>query len=251
MEKTRKMNWTKEEEYTLIDAIQAAGDLIRGTGQSAEINKKKKALWNGMMSKVNSIHGNSRDIKDIKKKWNNLKVTAKARVDNTRREVRRTGGGPNAAGEVEDEDALILAADKELSTSATERVSQMLEGTPAFSGISGSVDLFQGPLMSPSAHTSAADLHLNESSSMVPVPEELEAVDSSRPAYTGAVTIGRSRKRKRTTENLAPILSACDLLPLQHEVLCKQLDVFSAQLDLIEEQREYYRLKKQILLEKQ
>ena len=165
------------------------------------------------MSKVNSIHGNNRDIKDIKKKWNNLKVTAKARVDNTRREVRRTGGGPNAAGEVEDEDALILAADKELSTSATERVSQMLEGTPAFSGISGSVDLFQGPLMSPSTHTSAADLHLNESSPMVPVPEELEAVDSSRPAYTGAVTIGRSRKRKRTTENLAPILSACDLLP--------------------------------------
>ena len=184
MEKTRKINWTKEE-YTLIDAIQAAGNLIRGTGQSAEINKKKKALLNGMMSKVNSIHGNNRDIKDIKKKWNNLKVTAKARVDNSRREVRRIGGGPNAAGEVEDEYALILAADKELSTSATERVSQMLEDTPAFSGISGSVDLFQGPLMLPHTHTSAADLHLNESSSMVPVLEELEAVDSSRPAYTG------------------------------------------------------------------
>ena len=67
MEKTRKINWTKEEEYTLIDAIQAAGNQIRGTGQSAEINKKNKALWNGMMSKVNSIHGNNRDIKDIKK----------------------------------------------------------------------------------------------------------------------------------------------------------------------------------------
>ena len=162
MERTRKINWTKEEEYTLIDGIQADGNLIRGTGQSAEINKK--ALWNGMMSKVNSIHSNNRDIKEIKKKWNNLKVTAKARVDNTRREVRRTGGGPNAAEEVEDEYALILAADKELSTSATERVSQVLEGTPAFSGISGSVDLFQGPLMSPSTHTSPVDLHLNESS---------------------------------------------------------------------------------------
>ena len=99
--------------------------------------------------------------------------------------------------------------------------------------------------MSPSTHTPAADLHLNESSSMVPVPEELEAVDSSRSAYTGAVTIGRSRKRKRTTQNLALILSACDLLRLQQEVLCKQLDVFSAQLDLIEEQREYYRLIKE------
>ena len=204
------------------------------------------------MSKVNYIHSNNRDVKDLKKKWNNLKVTAKASVVNTRRELRQTGGEPNAAGEVEgeDEDALILAADKELSTPATERVSQMLEDTPAFSCISGSVDLFQGPLMFPPTHTSAADLHLNESISMVPVLEELEAVDSSRPEYTGAVTFERSRKCKRTSENLIPILSACDLLPLQHEVLCKQLDVFPAQLDLIKEQREYYRLKKQILLEK-
>ena len=104
----------------------------------------------------------------------------------------------------------------------------MLEDTPALNGISGSVDLFQGHLMSPPTHTSAADLHLNESRSMVPVLEELEAVDSSRPAYTGAVTIERSRKRKRTTENLAPILTDCDFL-------CKQMDVFSAQLNLIEE----------------
>ena len=107
------------------------------------------------------------------------------RMDNTRMDVRRTGGGPNAAGRVEDEDALILAADKELSTFATERVSHMYENTPAFSGISGSVDLFQTPLMSPSTHTSAADLHLNESSSMVPVLDELDTVDSSRPACTG------------------------------------------------------------------
>ena len=33
MEKSRKSNWSKEEEYTLIDAIQSAGDLLRGTGQ--------------------------------------------------------------------------------------------------------------------------------------------------------------------------------------------------------------------------
>ena len=59
------------------------------------------------------------------KKKLNLKVTAKVRVDNTRGEVMRTGGGPNAAGEVEDEDALTLAADKELSTSAKESISDV------------------------------------------------------------------------------------------------------------------------------
>ncbi|KAI6646857.1 T-SNARE domain-containing protein 1 [Oopsacas minuta] len=74
MDKGRKVNWTKEEEeYALIEAIQDAGDILRGTaGQCAEINKKKTRLWNNVMKKINSIHGNNRDVKDIKKKWNNL-----------------------------------------------------------------------------------------------------------------------------------------------------------------------------------
>ena len=135
MEKTRKVNWTKEEEYTLIEAVQTAGDLLKGTGHSANLNQKKKALWKDMATKLNSIHGNHRDVKDLKKKWNNIKLTAKSHVDDSRREAMRTGGGQNAVGEVEEEQMLILAADKELTTSATERVTQMLGGTPAFSGI--------------------------------------------------------------------------------------------------------------------
>ena len=54
----------------------------------------------------------------------------------------------------------------------------------------------------------------------------------------------RKRKRKRSNENTSyRTLSAHDLLPLQHEVLCQQMAVFSAQLALIDEQREYIRLK--------
>ena len=61
-----------------------------------------------------------------------------------------TGGGPNEAGEVKDEDILILSSDKEVFASVTERVPQMLSSTPAFTGISGSIDLFQAP--SPQEH---------------------------------------------------------------------------------------------------
>ena len=64
-------------------------------------------------------------------------------MDCNRREARRTGGGPKEAGEVEDEDILILSSDKEMTTSVTERVSHMLSRSPAFTGIAGSVDLFQ------------------------------------------------------------------------------------------------------------
>ena len=74
----------------------------------------------------------------------------KARVDYSRREARRTGGGLNEAGEVEDEDLMILRSDRELSTSVTERVSQMFSSTPAFTGICGSVDLFQAQTALPS-----------------------------------------------------------------------------------------------------
>ena len=59
----------------------------------------------------------------------------KARLDCSRREARRTEGGSNEAREVEDENILILSSDKEMSTSVTERVSQMLPSTLAFTGI--------------------------------------------------------------------------------------------------------------------
>ena len=226
MDKGRKVNWTKEEEYTLIEAIQYAGDILRGTGQFAEINKKKTRLWNNVMRKINSIHGNNRDVKDIKKKWNNLKGSAKARVDYSRREARRTGGGgPNEAGEVEDEDIMILSSDRELSTSVTERVSQMFSSTPAFTGICGSVDLFQAPTALPS-HT-----EISETRAVTPVFEGSAEVTvvNNRPE-------GR-RKRKRSIEQPNQSTSVSDLLPLQREVLLKQMEVFSAQLQLIEEQR--------------
>ena len=88
--KSRKVNCTKEEEYTLVEAIQAVGYILRGTGQSAEINKKKTRLWNDVMGEVNSIHGNIRNVKVINK-LNNLKGSAKSLVDSSRREARRTG----------------------------------------------------------------------------------------------------------------------------------------------------------------
>ena len=72
METIRKVHWT-EEEYTLTGAIQAAEDVLRGTGQSADMNKKKTRLWKDVMKKINSIHGNNRDVKEVNKKWNSLK----------------------------------------------------------------------------------------------------------------------------------------------------------------------------------
>ena len=85
-----KNKLTKEEEYTLIEAIQAAGDVLRGTGQSTDMNLKQTRLLNDVMNKINSIHGNNRDVKEVERKWNNHKGFAKARVDYSYREASRS-----------------------------------------------------------------------------------------------------------------------------------------------------------------
>ena len=84
-----------------------------------------------------------RAIEEIRKKWNNLKLVAKSKVDASFREARKTGGGSNSSGIIDDEDMLILAADKNITNS--DRVRDMFETTPAFSGISGAVDNFAQP----------------------------------------------------------------------------------------------------------
>ena len=79
----------------------------------------------------------------MRKKWNNLKVTAKSKVDACRIGEGRIGQGNNPAGIIEEEEMLIIAADRSISNS--DRVREMFENTPAFSGISGAVDIFQAP----------------------------------------------------------------------------------------------------------
>ena len=143
MEISRKLNWTKEEESTLINEIESAGEMLRGSGNSADINKKKRQLWKDIAARINSVHGSNRAVDDIRKKWNNLKLAAKTRVDASFREAKRTGGGSNSTGIVDDEEMLIIAADKGITNS--DRIRDMFETTPAFCGISGAIDNFVIP----------------------------------------------------------------------------------------------------------
>ena len=140
-------------------------------------------------------------------------------------------------GEIMDDDILVLQTDKEISTSATDKVTEMLQETPAFSGISESLDLFR-----PSNEATVEE----EACSNTIVLEVPEAVVRDLPSVER-----RTRKRKRNEEiSTVQIMKAHDLLPLQQEVLHQQMQVFSAQLELIEEQREYYRLKKTEIIRK-
>ena len=174
MEISRKNNWTKEEESTLINEIVSAGEILRGSGNCADINKKKRQLW-----------------KDI---------------------------------------------------AASDRIRDMFETTPAFCGISGAIDNFVIPAPE---NTQSIDSVVD--TSILDAPE-IEVPTTYRPGK-------KCRKRRRVLADddgpakIQDPVRAAELIPLQQEVLHQQLAVFSAQLQLIEEQRDYYRLKRQRLLE--
>ena len=117
----------------------------------------------------------------------------------------------------------------------------MFQNTPAFREISG---LFQAPAIA--SAVSAAGPDEFEDTPILESPAEIEIPTTYKASK-------KSQKKRRTVDeqdDSVELLKAADLLPLQQEVLFQQMAVFSEQLQLIEEQRDYYRLKRQILLEK-
>ena len=101
----------------------------------------------------------------------------------------------------------------------------MLSTTPAFTGIRGSFDLFEHPTTLPSR---------TESMKLVLYHQCLRDKKLLLPVVQKEA--GSAKKALKWLNNqIIYVMSACDLLPLQQEVLSKQ--------------REYYRLKKQIPLE--
>ena len=177
METSRRNNWTKEEESTLINEIESAGEILRGSGNSADINKKKRQLWKDIAAKVNSLHNNNRAVDDIRKKWNNLKLAAKTKVNASFREERKTGGVSNTSGIVDDEEMLILAADNNLTKS--DRIREMFETSPAFCGISGAIDNFVIPENSQLVNC-AVDTSILLDTPEVEVPHQLDKKSRKR-----------------------------------------------------------------------
>ena len=142
---------------------------MRGSGNSTDKNKRRKQIWRDIAAKLNSVNGNGRAVEDIFLKWTNLKLNAKSKVDASFREAKKTGRGTNTAGQVEDEDMQILSADRSIFADSADRVAEMFQNTPAFSGISGAADLFQAPAIA--STVSAADSDEFEDTPILESPE--------------------------------------------------------------------------------
>ena len=42
---------------SLINEIESAGEILRGSGNSADKNKRRKQIWRDFTAKLNSVHG--------------------------------------------------------------------------------------------------------------------------------------------------------------------------------------------------
>ena len=63
MDKSHKSNWTEEEEEcTLINEIESAGEILRDSGNSADKNKRRKQIWRDIAGKLNSVHSYGRAV---------------------------------------------------------------------------------------------------------------------------------------------------------------------------------------------
>ena len=88
--------------------MKSADLILRGLGNSADKNKRRKKIWSDITAKLNSAYGNGRAVEEIRIKWTNLELNTKSKVDASFKEARKTGGGTHTAGHVEDADMLII-----------------------------------------------------------------------------------------------------------------------------------------------
>ena len=56
MDKSRKQIGPRRR-VSLINEIESAGEILRGSGNSADKNKRRKQIWRDFTAKLNSVHG--------------------------------------------------------------------------------------------------------------------------------------------------------------------------------------------------
>lgn len=97
MKKTRKKrdpNFTRAEEFALVDAMQRHGKLIKKKYDNNTTNVKKQKAWAAVVAAVNSVSTFFRSLHAVRIKWEQMQYNAKKRNVELIKEVRKTGGGP-------------------------------------------------------------------------------------------------------------------------------------------------------------
>ena len=75
----RKSNWTDREKFILTEEFEKRKDIIRAKFSSSVTSSSKQRAWEEIAAAINSQSKEAkRDVKDIKKKWDNICSVAKS-----------------------------------------------------------------------------------------------------------------------------------------------------------------------------
>ena len=90
--RNRKKNFTHDEIMILLEGYKENQCILESKFNSIVTNRKKNDAWTKILNKINAKGCQEREIKEIKKKWSDLKTQAVE--DYPRTKNFPTGGGP-------------------------------------------------------------------------------------------------------------------------------------------------------------
>ena len=118
---SRPSNFTKKETQMLLQTYKEHQHVIEGTFSPAVSKVKKGQAWASVLKAVNSVAVEPRSLKQVKKRFKNVKSSGKFKYQSYVKERAKTGGGPPPP---------------PLSPTA-EQIVDIYKGTPSFEGIVG------------------------------------------------------------------------------------------------------------------
>ena len=188
----RRLNNSDAEKMTLVRAIDERKNILIGSfaGGSGGV-LEKHAAWEEVRRDVQATTAVERGTDELKKKWNDLKMSAKKDVARFRRESMGTGGGP-------------------APTPASELHMKVIDviGEEAVDGVKGGLDTLDAPLTRLAEHTQSSSLPPKKRIRSDRSHHQMEEMPATQQALLGTLNqlLSEQTRAARALERIAGVL---------------------------------------------
>ena len=92
-----RRRWSDEEEDMLLGFVESHYDFLTSKVHAGKSKKDVEEKWNRLTNQINALGGVTLTVKQVTKKWSDMKSIAKQAKTAYEKESKATGGGPNKA----------------------------------------------------------------------------------------------------------------------------------------------------------
>lgn len=91
-DKKRTINWTREEVWALLEAVEAhSRQVVKKKFSSRVTAQTRQEAWAAIVLAVNAVGGSGRSMSQVEKKWTDTKSKSLMTLAKFRRESTKTG----------------------------------------------------------------------------------------------------------------------------------------------------------------